>query len=151
MYSNSEIDCYISENWDNIKQDKDAAIVIGTLRGIAAQRVACENMNGEFVADYGYDYMHDEYGRVEVKSTGYVQPGGLRVSNVMSKKDKCDHIHIIDMVNDRQFMIPHDVFFTELNLKGDMLWWSGSYNKTDSLRIDNTKILEDHEITHDFN
>ena len=146
MYANSEIDAYISENWDTLRHDKDAAIAIGVIRGIAVQRVASENMNGEFVADYGYDYMHDEYGRVEVKSTGYVQPGGLRINSVMSKKDNCDHIHIIDMVNDKQFMIPHDVFFTELNLNGDMLWWSATYNQEDKIKRENTAILLEFEI-----
>ena len=41
--------------------------------------------------------------------TCYLQIGGL-----LSKRDNCDEIIILDLVNMRRFCIPHDVFFKKM-------------------------------------
>ena len=64
--------------------------------------------------------------------TCYLQIGGL-----LSKRDNCDEIIILDLVNMRRFCIPHDVFFNEMKfydvkkkgIKTDISFrWFGDYD-----------------------
>ncbi len=59
--------------------------------------------------------------------TCYLQIGGL-----LSKRDNCHEIIILDLVNMRRFCIPHDVFFNEMKFYkcgGDISFrWFGDYD-----------------------
>ncbi len=121
----------------------------GRFLGGIVEILAAELMGGQHCDEEGYDYIHPDYGRVEVKSTTDIQNGeNLRVNSLKSKKDKCDFVHVIDMNSDRHFMVPHNVVFYELDLyKEDELRWSASYNETNKVRVNNTSILLKYEIT----
>lgn len=121
----------------------------GRFLGGIVEILAAELMGGQHCDEEGYDYIHPDYGRVEVKSTTDIQNGkNLRVSSLKSKKDKCDFVHVIDMNFDRHFMVPHNVVFYELDLyKEDELRWSASYNETDKVKVNNTSTLLKYEIT----
>ena len=143
MFKQSEIIEYAKANLDRIIEQMDN-VAKGRFLGGMVEIKAAEIMGGEFCDAPGYDYYHPVYGRVEVKSTTDIQKGGsLRVQSLNSKRNECDFIHIIDMNSDRHFLVPHDIFFNELELieDGNVLRWSASYNENDNVRPHNTRIL----------
>ncbi len=142
MFKQSEVIEFAKSNLDRIITEMDN-VAKGRFLGGMVEILAAEKMGGEFCDAAGYDYMHHIYGRVEVKSTTDIQKGGsLRVSSLRSKKGECDFIHIIDMNSDRHFLIPHDIFFSQLDLNDENeLRWSASYNENDNVRTNNTRIL----------
>ena len=142
MFKQAEVVEYAKANLDRIIEEMDN-IAKGRFLGGMVEILAAEKMGGEYVDATGYDYMHPVFGRVEVKSTTDIQNGAsLRISSLKSKKDECDFIHIIDMNSDRHFLIPHDIFFSQLDLNDENeLRWSASYNKNDRVRQNNTRIL----------
>lgn len=142
MFKQLEVIEYTKTNLERIIENMDN-VAKGRLLGGMVEILAAEIMGGEYCDAAGYDYYHPVYGRVEVKSTTDIQKGGnLRVSSLKSKKGECDFIHIIDMNSDRHFMIPHDIFYTQLDLNDENeLRWSASYNETDNVRVNNTRVL----------
>lgn len=153
MFYRKEVIEYASNNIVDLIDNMDP-IAKGRFLGGVVEVMAADEMGGTFIDDHGYDYTHPELGKVEVKSTSDVQhPGGnpngeFRIQSLNSKRNNCDHIHIIDMKNDRHFMIPHDVFFEQLDLveTGNVLRWSSGYNSNDRVRVSNTQILLRYEI-----
>ena len=94
-----------------------------------------------------------------IHHTCYLQVGGLE-----SKRDNCDEIIILDLVNMRRFCIPHDVFFNEMKFynvrKKDTIVdisfrWFGDYNpnkfylngdyRSDTMSH-NTSLIQKYEI-----
>jgi|TARA_R110001583_G_C5473756_1_gene393104 hypothetical protein len=147
MFLRDEVQNYAKDNFSKILDQMDS-VARGRVLGGIAEIMAAEMTGGTFVDADGYDYDHPVFGKVEVKSTSDIQTGGtLRIQSLLSKKDKCDHIHIIDMNSGRSFMISHDVFFNEMDLieNGNVLRWSASYNETDNIRKLNTKIMLENE------
>ena len=122
----------------------------GRFLGGIVEILAAELMRGQYCDEKGYDYIHPDYGRVEVKSTTNIQKGkNFRVNSLKSKKGECDFVHVVDMNSDRHFMVPHNVVFYELDLhKEDELRWSASYNETDKVKVNNTSTLLKYEITY---
>lgn len=141
-FKQGEVIEFAKNNLDRIIEGMDN-VAKGRFLGGMVEILAAERMGGQYCDATGYDYTHSIYGRVEVKSTTDIQQGGnLRVSSLKTKKGECDFIHIIDMNSDRHFMIPHDIFFTQLDLNDDNeLRWSASYNETDNVRVNNTRVL----------
>lgn len=91
-----------------------------------------------------YDYICEEYGKVELKSTSFVQQGRtLRVQGYQKKQGGFDHIHIVDALNDREFMIPHDVWFSFVGKAGHF-WWAVNY-ENDTVRRSETAFLLKYE------
>ena len=147
MFLRDQVQDYAKDNFSKILDQMDP-IARGRVLGGIVEIMAAEMTGGDFMDAGGYDYVHPTFGRVEVKSTSDIQAGGnFRIQNLRSKKNKCDHIHIIDMLNGRSFMIAHDVFFNEMDLieNGNVMRWSASYNKTDNVRKLNTRILLENE------
>ena len=142
MFKQAEVIEFAKANLDRIIEQMDN-VAKGRFLGGMVEILVAEKMGGEFCDAAGYDYSHPIYGRVEVKSTTDIQKGGsLRVSSLKSKRGECDFIHIVDMNSDRHFLIPHDIFFSQLDLNDENeLRWSASYNETDRVRENNTRIL----------
>ena len=142
MFKQAEVIEFAKANLDCIIEEMDN-VAKGRFLGGMVEILVAEKMGGEFCDAAGYDYSHPIYGRVEVKSTTDIQKGGsLRVSSLKSKRSECDFIHIVDMNSDRHFLIPHDIFFSQLDLNDENeLRWSASYNETDRVRENNTRIL----------
>ena len=133
---------------DYLDKNKKRLIKKGSLKGIIVEELAAELQGSKFVDAVGHDEIHPELNRIENKMTDYIMPTGeLRISNIgKSKRDKFDYLRIIDMVNEKEFLIPHDVFYNKAKLYSDSEFrWSSSYNKTDNLQINNTKLLLEYE------
>ena len=140
---------------DNIQfiidnQDEDFSPVMHSW--IAETRIIKE-IGGEQapVNQEGYDYTHKVYNKVELKTVyerDWHSNGLLAIIGLKNKKNKCDYIHVHDGVNNRNFMIPHDVVFYEMKLmvNDNKFTFSGSYNKTDNQAIHNTGIMQKYEI-----
>lgn len=130
--------------WNWIVTHKETLLNNGTFNGVVIElMVGGEN----YVGKPKYDYTHSELGKVELKSTTKPQARGktLRIQNYQSKRNGFDHMHIVDRYNNREFIIPHDIWFTCVGKKG-MFWWSASYNKTDKAQIENTEFLLQYEV-----
>lgn len=119
----------------------------GTVSGIISEMIAASQPGRCFVNGNGYDYVCEKYNKVEAKSTVCPQGKELRIQSFQGKFGKFDHLHIIDGVNNREFMIPHDDWFEWVHNLLEYRW-SASYNMTDRVRIRNTDFLLKYEITH---
>ena len=140
---------------DNFKELTNL-IKVNSVRGSAVERKIAQDLNSQFTDLHGSDEI-DSKGRViETKMTKSINNGLFEIGNVLSKKDKCDFIRVIDLINFRWFEIPHDVFFNEIygikvNKRGikkitDSFTFSASYNTTDKKAIHNTSLLLKYEI-----
>ena len=148
MFKQEEVVTYAANNIATLVESMDP-IAKGRFLGGVVEVMAANEMGGTFVDEHGYDYNHPELGKVEVKSTSDVQRDKcFRIQSLNTKRNQCDYIHIIEMKNDRNFMIPHDVFFEQLDLyeNGNVLRWSSSYNSNDRVRVSNTQILLRYEV-----
>ena len=137
---------------DNHKQLKNL-IQVNSVRGSILERLLAEIFNSEFTDANGSDEINSSGKLVETKITKSVNLGRFEVGNVLSKRDKCDIIRIVDLVNFRMFEIPHDDFFkrAKINKRGkkkivDSIFWSASYNTADKIQRGNTSLLLDFEI-----
>jgi len=109
--------------------------------------------NGNIRHISGYDVQGANGKTYEVKSTNRPDARSMRIGNLLSKKDKCDFIAIVDFNSKKLSLIPHDVFFddelvylcTTSNKKGRFSW-SASYNETDKLATKNTAIFKQYEV-----
>ena len=140
---------------DNFKELTNLIKVKG-VRGSAVERKIAQDLNSEFTDLHGSDEI-DSSGRViETKMTKSINNGLFEIGNVLSKKNKCHFIRVIDLINFRWFEIPHDAFFDKINgikinKRGkkkivDSFTFSASYNKTDKKSMHNTNILLKYEI-----
>lgn len=143
-------------NWlikDDYTQLKNL-IQVNRVRGSILERILAEIFNSEFTDANGSDEINSDGKLVETKVTKAINQGKFEVGNVLSKKDKCDIIRIVDLINFRMFEIPHDVFFerAKISIRGkkrivDSIFWSASYNASDNRERGNTQLLLDFEIT----
>ena len=158
MFTESDVLDFAKNNLNKIL-DQMGPTSKGAFVGAATEIMAAEEAGSKHEDGIGYDYTHPnpKYGKVEVKSTSVIQKTKtFRVQSLASKRNKCHYFQIHDLHFGRVFMVPHDILFNDMVLYegDDELRWSASYNKIDGKRPIqplNTKILEDHEITHDFN
>tara|TARA_B100001093_G_C26463124_1_gene857317 strand:- start:210 stop:686 length:477 start_codon:yes stop_codon:yes gene_type:complete len=139
---------------DDYKQLKNL-IKVNSVRGSIAERLLAEMFNSEFIDAYGSDEINPQGRLVETKITKSVNQGKFEVGNVLSKKDKCDIIRIVDLENYRIFEIPHDEFFKRAKIfkRGvkkisDSIFWSASYNTVDKIQRENTTLLLDFEVKY---
>ena len=129
---------------DLVKKHAEALALDGTIVGMAIER---EVGGKDFVDEDGFDYYLNN-ATVECKSTSMPMnpndPSGsfvLRINcNPKSKKGQFQFIHIVDALNDREFMIPQKAYWDYV---GDAkeFHWSASYNETDNVKTENTKWL----------
>ena len=116
----------------------------GTVAGVVIEMIACTQPGRVFVDANGFDSLCETHSKVEVKSTVCPQGKALRIQNFQGKFGKFDHMHVIDGVNNREFIVPHDDWFDCVKDTTEF-HWSVSYNKTDNVRIDNTNFLLKYE------
>ena len=117
----------------------------GTTSGIIIEKIAADRPGRQYVDGKGLDYLCEEYRRVEVKSTVKRQNNVLRIQHYQGKKGRFDHIHLIDGISGRNFMVPHDDFFSYVGDASEF-HWSVSYNTTDNARRENTNFILKYEV-----
>jgi len=134
---------------------------------ILAERMSADYENDKFVDAAGYDqlgsvpFTHEDpllevifIIKKEVKFTCRIQKGTeLRVSSLASKRNKCDYVKIIDGVNNRVSVIPHDEFFEVFDCtKTDEFRWCAQYGNRPhtnrKIRPLQTELFLKHEVTN---
>ena len=134
---------------DRVKWVQDNAEYLasdGTTAGIILEKIAAAKPGRQYVDGKGLDYVCEQYRRVEVKSTVKRQGSALRIQHYQGKRGRFDHIHVIDGISGRNFMIPHDVFFSYVG-NAEEFHWSVSYNTEDNARQANTNFIQTYEVT----
>ena len=103
----------------------------------------------------GYDVEKPNKVLDELKYTSSVQrKSTLRVGGFENKEGKSDNIVIIDGISNRTFRIPTHIFFAFAHLTISKpnkveFHWSVSYNKSDKVKQENTKLLLQYEVTNE--
>jgi len=141
-YNKGDLKKWLDDNIDILLEDpKFQALIIEV-------KVA-QDAGNTFVNRTGHDEITDDNTRIETKFTNYLMNGStLRIGNAGdSKKDGFDHIRIIDGINERIFMIPHDCYFVSGSRYGNEFRWSGTYNQGDKIQRSNTELLVRYEVT----
>lgn len=130
------------------KTNIDKLMSHSTIQSIVVEMMVAEKNNWRYVDGNGYDHLDENNLRIETKVTSSVQQGRyLRVGNIESKKNKCDVIQIIDRRSNREFRIPHDVFFKRACLSRGQFWWSADYIHWKLTEIShNTTLLLEYEV-----
>lgn len=120
------------------------------IRAIVAEHKSAIDDGHVYANTKGYDqYNPKTKQRIEVKYTDYIKPGKeLRVNSLYGKMGKCDLVKFIDAVNGRTFLVPADVLFKFGEFNGNEFLWSSSYNTRDKVRVSNTQLLLQYEVTH---
>ena len=101
----------------------------------------------------GYDYFLDDYWTIkaELKCT-WTEVGNshrLCVGSFQQKKGLFHFMHVVDMVSDREFMIPHDDWFDRLG-KRKSFYWSISYmTENDRVCKEDTLWLLKYEVPNE--
>lgn len=124
---------------------------IPIVRAKIVELISADEDGDDFVDGVGYDQINSTTNiRTETKYTcSPQQKNKLRIASVHQKYGNFDFIKIVDGVNNRKFVIPHDTFFNRIKITNDKngcIWWSLSYNKTDNIEINNTQLLLEHEV-----
>jgi hypothetical protein len=119
------------------------------------EELYAEYTGGVVMNATGYDILIDDEIRDEIKSTmSILRNGNMRIGGLSHKEGKCDYIVIIDLIHNRTFRIPADIFFSEADQTisttktstSHEFYWSGSYNKNDNLKPENTNFLLKYEV-----
>ena len=133
---------WLDDNIDTLLEDpKFQALIVEV-------KVAADAGN-IFVNRTGHDEVTKDNTRIETKFTNYLMSGHtLRINSAgENKKDGFDYMRIIDGINERIFMIPHDCYFVSGSRYGSEFRWSGTYNEEDKIQRNNTELLIRYEIT----
>lgn len=130
---------------NNIESVLDTPIITSML----AEKMAAEQRKAKYVNTTGYDYYCENLKRVEVKSTWTIQLGKyFRIQSYQQKYGLMHHIHIIDGVHNREFIIPAEDWFDHVGEEKEF-WWVASYDQNSvrsSSMSSNTKFLLKYEI-----
>lgn len=137
-YSRQDIINFINANIETLADDPLVVAVI-------CERVAASKAGRVHKPATGYDYICDTYKKVEVKTTLVEQQGrNLRIQAFKKKRNLFDHLHIIDALNDREFIIPHNDWFKFIGNAGEFRW-AVNY-KNDTVRRSETAFLLNYEV-----
>ena len=117
----------------------------GNTSGFIIENIAAAQPGRQYVDGKGLDYLCEQYQRVEVKSTVKRQGSVLRIGSYQGKRGRFDHIHLIDGITGREFMIPHDDFFNHVGDDKEF-HWSVSYNMKDRAKRENTNFILKYEV-----
>ena len=103
-----------------------------------------------FVDKHGYDYYLDDHWTVkaELKCT-WAEVGNshrLRVQSYQQKRDKFHFMHVVDMANDREFMIPHDDWFDRVGKRASFFWSFSYLTENDRVCKEDTLWLLNYEV-----
>ena len=142
----------IEEQKQFFKDNEDEVMKCEGIQALIVERLAAKLEGSKFVDATGYDEIHPKLGRIETKYTNWVMTANgrsintLRITIRWAKKGKFNYLRIIDNVNGKVFLIPHDDFYDKFNISpSGEFKWSSSYNKTDKVQINNTKLLLEYE------
>tara|TARA_B100000287_G_C20378515_1_gene680566 strand:+ start:217 stop:669 length:453 start_codon:yes stop_codon:yes gene_type:complete len=124
----------------------DAIANDNKLQGLLIERQFFELVGGEFTNSNGYDGLVKGK-KHEVKYTKYIKPGGyLRINSCnYNKKGFFDYMTVIDGLNDMLFSVPHDEWYARGHFNKSEFEWSSTYNKSDKLKVNNTKLLLEYQ------
>lgn len=140
---------FIMYNYENIvewiRNNPEFLASHGTVAGIVIEMIASSQPGRKFVNGNGFDYLCEVNNKVEVKSTVCPQGKCLRIQNFQGKYGKFDHMHVIDGVNNREFIVPHNAWFDHVGDTHTEFHWSVSYNESDKVRVNNTNFLLKYE------
>jgi hypothetical protein len=119
-----------------------------TILACIVEQYSAHINNEEYVNKTGHDSVTLSHKLIEIKYTNSLQRSKqLRIQNIVGKRGLFDYVRVIDGVNNRAFLVPHDTFFSKAKLSASgEFHWSGSYNTTDKVQIDNTTLLLQHEV-----
>jgi len=132
-----------------------------TIVGLIGEAFVASLLNGQLEDVFYYDvvagdskYQPFKGDKIEVKSTSRTDNHVNRrtVGSVMSKKGNCDFIALVDLYAEtiRCSIIPEKVFFKHAHIvgvsHGGQFKWSGSYNETDKVEVENTKLFLKYEV-----
>ena len=142
-YTRGELRTYLMEGALDIllKDPKFKALIV--------ERKVADDAGHTFVNSTGHDDRCKDGIRYETKYTNYLLAGKtLRIGSAgENKRGGFDYMRIIDGINRKIFLVPHDTYFAEGKFYGNEFRWSGSYNQNDNLQRENTSLLLRHEIT----
>ena len=138
--------------------------IMKSMAGTAGERMISKLVTGRIVARDGYDIVVEDDtklpcgitirdgDRIEVK-TCVTHTGGENTAYSLSgKEEHTDFIALVDLRDGpdevRISIIPTDIFFDEgqLMANNDRFAWSGTYNKSDRQRINNTNLFLKYEV-----
>jgi len=141
-YSTIELKKWLESNIDDLIQDQKFQALLVEVK-IAA------DAGNRFVNKSGYDEISKSGDRIETKYTNYLLNGKtLRINSAgENKRNGFDFLRIVDGINGRIFLIPHDEYFKIGKRYGNEFKWSGTYNEKDKIQINNTELLLKYEVT----
>jgi hypothetical protein len=129
---------YIRDNIEALADDPLMTAVI--CERIASNKAGRVHKNAAY-----FDYLCEIYKKVEVKTTSVEQQcRGLRIQSFQKKRNGFDHLHIIDALNNREFIVPHNSWFDFVGRSGDFRWAANYEN--DTVRRDETLFLLQYEV-----
>lgn len=129
---------YITENIEALADDPLMTAVI-------CERIAASKAGRVHKPAAGYDYICETYKKVEVKTTLVEQHGrNLRIQSFKKKRNLFDYLHIIDALNNREFIIPHNDWFKFIGNIGEFRWAVNYEN--DTVRRSETAFLLNYEV-----
>lgn len=140
MYTREDVAQYIRDHAYELAGN-------GTIFGSVVERIAARNC--KYVNTVGRDWEeHPRWGAGETKGCISLTCGRLTVQSFQQKRGLFDHMHLVDGLSDRHFMIPHDDFFAQAK-HYPYFRWSATYNKSDKICRENTAFVLQHEISHE--
>jgi hypothetical protein len=128
-----------------VRENAEYIASAGATSGFIIENMVAAQPGRQYVDGKGVDYLCEQYQRVEVKSTVKKQGSVLRVQHYQGKRGRFDHLHLVDGITGREFMIPHDDFFNHVGNREEFKW-SVSYNKNDRAQRDNTNFILKYEV-----
>lgn len=145
-YSNPALIAYAEQNlYDLVKSGSFAALLI--------ERLSAYYDGDKFVDAEGYDQLEESTSiKKEVKSTKFVQnETNFRIQAFQKKRGKFDYIKIIDALNNRISLIPHDDFFTVVGDNSEFRWsafYGVNPNTNRNIRPAETELFLKYEVTN---
>lgn len=100
---------YIMANLEEISSDP-------VVRALVCERKLAKLIGGKFVNETGYDIIHPELGRIEVKCTfgWHIKNETIAFGGLNSKQGKCDYfLFYSPNMEGHICLIPHDDLFSE--------------------------------------
>jgi hypothetical protein len=118
-------------------------------KALIVERKVAEDSGHTFTDSTGHDDRCLKGVRYETKYTDYpLQGTTLRINSAgENKRGGFDFLRIIDGLNKRIFLIPHDEYFQRGKFYGNEFRWSAGYNQKDNIQTGNTSMLLQYEIT----
>ena len=151
----------------NLKNKSISTEEMKKMAGKVGEHLVANLVNGKVVEEEGFDIIVQEETKlqglpfvlypgktIEVKTQVYRTSGKCTAYSLSNKEEKCDYVALVDMTGckgkEKIFIIPSNIFFGfgHFNGKNERFSWSGSYNKSDKIMVENTNLILDFEVTN---